>query len=254
MIENNHFYNYADGGFYYNSFGEFRLNKDYTEFVCYDFYFTDEKEPGVMGYYHNTTGMTDPEESEELDIDDKRFWQMSKDYCRGMIVWNPIGSYDEVKSLFDNLSDRDHNMTNDLEEANFFPNWKLDKEAEVEMIHEWNKEMLDNRQNYDFHDMGDYSCYTIGHDPLFVIAKTGYNDQKPTRYYYGYTIFYVEVEYSPSKIRKYYYSDERLFRVDTEDGEVIEYGSKNWEKYDEEGKKLAKEQSELFEDIRERLG
>ena len=134
-----------------------------------------------------------------------------------------------------------------------FPAWDLDMDAEVEKIHEWNEEMLENRTNYDFHNMGEYSCYSIGTDPVYIIAKSGYNDWEPTRYYYGYSIFYVEVEYSPKKVRKYYYSGYRLFRVETEVGKVIEYGDKDWEKYDEEGKRLEEERSALEADLRKRL-
>ena len=126
-----------------------------------------------------------------------------------------------------------------------YPAWDLDKDAEVKSILEWNEEMLENRSNYDFHDYGGYSYYSIGTDPLYIVVRAGYNNWEPSRYYYGYDIFYVEVEYSPARVRKYYFSGYKLFRVETEDGRVIDYGSKGWDKYNEEGLRLREERTAI---------
>ena len=141
-------------------------------------------------------------------------------------------------------SDNTVSDTRDNDE-NKYPAWDLDKEAEVKSILEWNEEMLENRSNYDFHDYGGYSYYSIDKDPVYIVVRAGYDDWEPSRYYYGYDIFYVEVEYSPSRIRKYYYSDYKLFRVETEDGRVIDYGSKDWDKYNEEGLRLKEEREAI---------
>jgi hypothetical protein len=92
----------GDGNFFYfgsngamsSLFGKHHLSEDGTEVVWDDFYFSDEKEDGSLGYFHNTTGMYDQAASEELEIPDEEFWNlMDTDGHYETIPWTPIGLY-----------------------------------------------------------------------------------------------------------------------------------------------------------------
>lgn len=63
------FYFYGSDGAKYHILAEYELNKD-GELVCKDFYFTYPKDGdgNHFCYYHNTTGVWDPEGSEEIQM------------------------------------------------------------------------------------------------------------------------------------------------------------------------------------------
>lgn len=94
-IGDDHFYYCGSGGAAITLFGKNHLSKDGLEIVWDDFYFSDEKVGGDIGLYHNTTGIFDANESEELNISDDKFWAMMDDYekqCK-LLSWTPIGKY-----------------------------------------------------------------------------------------------------------------------------------------------------------------
>ena len=89
-----HFYYLGSNGAMSTLMGENHLCKDGTEIVWDDFYFTEEKADGEIGYYHNTTGIYDTEKSEELSAFEDRFIELMDDYearCQ-QLSWIPIGS------------------------------------------------------------------------------------------------------------------------------------------------------------------
>ena len=60
-------------------FGQCYLSKDGKELLWDDFYFSDEVN-GKSVYYHNNSGITDPDQSEELKMSGSDFWNMMEDY------------------------------------------------------------------------------------------------------------------------------------------------------------------------------
>ncbi len=89
-----HFYYQGSGGAAITLFGENHLCKDGTEIVWDDFYFTDEKEDGKIGFYHNTTGVFDVKEAEEVQMSDDDFYGLMENYenrCK-LLSWTPIGT------------------------------------------------------------------------------------------------------------------------------------------------------------------
>lgn len=70
----------GSGGAIYNIFGSYTLQPDGRILKCDDYYFTYEKDDTFteIGYYHNTLGISDKEQSEELDITEDEFWEISK--------------------------------------------------------------------------------------------------------------------------------------------------------------------------------
>ena len=92
-----HFYYLGSNGAMSTLMGENHLCKDGTEIVWDDFYFTEEKADGEIGYYHNTTGIYDTEKSEELSAFEDSFMELMDDYearCQ-RLSWTPIGSLEE---------------------------------------------------------------------------------------------------------------------------------------------------------------
>ena len=58
-----------------------------------DFYFSDEKEAGKIGLYHNTSGIFDAAKAEELDVSDSEFFKKMDDYenrCQ-LLSWTSVG-------------------------------------------------------------------------------------------------------------------------------------------------------------------
>ncbi|MCR5403715.1 MAG: hypothetical protein K6E91_07865 [Butyrivibrio sp.] len=90
-----HFYYSGSIGAVNTLFGKNHLSKDGSEIIWDDFYFTDEKDVGVIGLYHNTTGLFDAGKAEELSIPEDEFWTIMDDYesqCK-LFSWTPIGKY-----------------------------------------------------------------------------------------------------------------------------------------------------------------
>lgn len=90
-----HFYYSGSGGAAITIFGENHLSRDGSEIIWDDFYFSDEKDGGEIGLYHNTTGVFDAKEAEELQISQSEFFSKMDDYesvCK-LLSWTPIGSY-----------------------------------------------------------------------------------------------------------------------------------------------------------------
>ncbi|MBR3643309.1 MAG: hypothetical protein IKN57_07360 [Parasporobacterium sp.] len=75
-----HYENTGSNGAMSTLCGECHLSKDGTEIEWDDFYFSDEKEPGVIGFYHNTTGFYDINAAEELDISEDEFRKILEQY------------------------------------------------------------------------------------------------------------------------------------------------------------------------------
>ncbi|MCR4685675.1 MAG: hypothetical protein K5649_09440 [Lachnospiraceae bacterium] len=75
-----HYENTGSNGAMSTLCGECHLSKDGTEIEWDDFYFSDEKEPGVIGFYHNTTGFYDINAAEELDISEDEFGKILEQY------------------------------------------------------------------------------------------------------------------------------------------------------------------------------
>ena len=88
-----HFYYSGSGGAAITIFGENHLSPDGTEIVWDDFYFSDEKEAGKIGLYHNTSGIFDAAKAEELDLSDSEFFKKMDDYenrCQ-LLSWTSVG-------------------------------------------------------------------------------------------------------------------------------------------------------------------
>lgn len=75
LTEDNTFYHHGSGGAAYSIYGEYAMS-DSGEFQCLHAYFTYPKneEMNEIGYYHNTSGISDPAQAEELSIDAEDFW------------------------------------------------------------------------------------------------------------------------------------------------------------------------------------
>lgn len=71
----------GSAGMGYSLFGVYALSADGAELVCEDLWFTWEKEESAdgVGYYHNTTGLWDPEQAEELDLTAEEFWRTAEE-------------------------------------------------------------------------------------------------------------------------------------------------------------------------------
>lgn len=75
MIGEGRFLYFGSNGAIYSIFGDYEILPDGTSLICRDFYFTYEKDPDLMeiGFYHNTSGVYNKDDSEELKISDEQF-------------------------------------------------------------------------------------------------------------------------------------------------------------------------------------
>lgn len=71
------FFYRGSGGAMYAIFGSFTLQPDGKSLKCNDYYFTYEKDETFteIGFYHNTAGVSDKAQSEELNITVDEFWE-----------------------------------------------------------------------------------------------------------------------------------------------------------------------------------
>jgi hypothetical protein len=92
---NGHLYYQGSGGASITIFGENHLSSDGSELVWDDFYFSDEKENGEIGIYHNNTGVFGANDADEINMSETEFGSKMSDY-QGRCVpihWTPIGQY-----------------------------------------------------------------------------------------------------------------------------------------------------------------
>ena len=75
------FFYRGSGGAMYAIFGSFTLQPDGKNLKCNDYYFTYEKDETFteIGFYHNTAGVSDKAQSEELNIPEDEFWEKCTD-------------------------------------------------------------------------------------------------------------------------------------------------------------------------------
>lgn len=88
MLDGNTFYNEGSNGAIYSVFGEYELNADAAEINCIDYYFSYEKVSGnwdEIGYYHNTVGVDDKNESEELPKGWDEFFEIQNRYYERIV-------------------------------------------------------------------------------------------------------------------------------------------------------------------------
>ena len=76
LMEDGRFFYHGSSSAASSAFGLFSLPASETQLVCEEFWFSDIK-PGTeteIGYYYNTSGLWEPEASEELTLSDEEFW------------------------------------------------------------------------------------------------------------------------------------------------------------------------------------
>ncbi|MCR5651694.1 MAG: hypothetical protein K6F86_10995 [Lachnospiraceae bacterium] len=92
---NDQFFYSGSGGASITLFGENHLSKDGTKIIWDDFYFSDEKEGGEIGLYHNTSGTFDAAASKELSMEQSEFFERMyayEDRCE-LLPFTPIGEW-----------------------------------------------------------------------------------------------------------------------------------------------------------------
>jgi hypothetical protein len=92
-VDETHLFLSLSGGVSLTVMGEFHLSDDGCDIIWDDCYFTDEKDDGSTGFYHNKTGIVDAAGSEEMENGDEVFYEIIDDlayYCI-RIEWTPIG-------------------------------------------------------------------------------------------------------------------------------------------------------------------
>ncbi|MCR4656158.1 MAG: hypothetical protein K5770_08025 [Lachnospiraceae bacterium] len=90
---NGHIFYFGSSGAASSAFGEAHLNKAGDQLEWDDFYFTEGKENGKTGLYHNTIGYWEIEKSEELKMSEDAFWDLMDDYEFELLDWTPVGEY-----------------------------------------------------------------------------------------------------------------------------------------------------------------
>lgn len=69
---------FGSGGAAYSIFGTMQIAKDGKGIEWIDCYFTYPDNTNNIHYYHNTTGVWDPEQAEEIFVSDEEFWAPSE--------------------------------------------------------------------------------------------------------------------------------------------------------------------------------
>ena len=89
---NGKIYYYGSNGVYSSLFGQKYLDSD-CEVKWDDFYFSDEKDDGSIGFFHNKTGVYDIGAAEELDMEEDAFWNLYNDSKYELLNWKPFSEY-----------------------------------------------------------------------------------------------------------------------------------------------------------------
>ena len=89
---NGKIYYYGSNGVYSSLFGQKYLDSD-CEVKWDDFYFSDEKDDGTIGFFHNKTGVYDIDAAEELDMEEDAFWNLYNDSKYELLNWKPFEEY-----------------------------------------------------------------------------------------------------------------------------------------------------------------
>lgn len=147
-LGDDHFYYVGSGGAMSTSFGECHLGEEGEILIWDDFYFTDEKEAGEMGIYHNNSGVWDSAESEELTMSSDEFWAISEAYEFKMLEWTPITEY-TPSSDYDSYSSS--------------------KNTNCEVTAIWADGVVDNSTNYYGYETPNSNEYTT--HVLFSVTK-----------------------------------------------------------------------------------
>ena len=77
-VVDGYFFNEGSNGAMSSLFGVQHFDEN-GELVYDDFYFSDDKN-GEIAYFHNTTGVSDMNEAEEMNISGEEFWDIPKQY------------------------------------------------------------------------------------------------------------------------------------------------------------------------------
>lgn len=92
-VVDGYFFNEGSNGAMSSLFGVQHFDEN-GELVYDDFYFSDDKN-GEIAYFHNTTGVSDMNEAEEMNISGEEFWDIPKQYTFETIDWIPLDSYEQ---------------------------------------------------------------------------------------------------------------------------------------------------------------
>ena len=88
-----HFHHTGSSDAMYSGFGVLHLSPDGTEIIWDDYYFTSDKDGGEdIFFFHNTTGESDINTSEELSVSLEDFLGFMLDYEFVLIPWKPFGN------------------------------------------------------------------------------------------------------------------------------------------------------------------
>ena len=88
LTEDGHIFDEGSNGAMSSVFGINHLNEN-GETVWDDFYFSNDKN-GEIAYFHNTTGIFDMNEAEEINISGEEFWDIPYRYSFKTIEWTPF--------------------------------------------------------------------------------------------------------------------------------------------------------------------
>ena len=103
LLEDGMFYYYGSGSAANAGFGIFALPAEETALACEGFWFYDVKAgtDDEIGYYHNTSGSWNAEESEELSTTMDDFWVMSGEYSEQgrEIVFTPFDRWEKAETV-----------------------------------------------------------------------------------------------------------------------------------------------------------
>lgn len=95
---NGKFFYFGSNGAMSSMFGQCYLSKDGKELLWDDFYFSDEVN-GKSVYYHNNSGSTDPDQSEQLKMEGSDFWNMMDDYETTTIAFESFSGASQNASV-----------------------------------------------------------------------------------------------------------------------------------------------------------
>lgn len=131
-----------------------------------------------------------------------------------------------------------------------WPAWNINANEIQRRIDDDVRATQNNRNHYKRikAENGDVVLYTQSDVPVILDATAVMFDWNYDREYIGSGIYYVEVRSGNTVMERYYFEEQRLFRVvDMMGGYVHDYGEDGWEYYDEIGQRLKDERNRLME-------
>lgn len=204
-----------------------KLENDCREILAYREY--DEEGTQSVAIWKN--------QCYRLDVSNNKYTYYDNAWLDGPLDAQVEEAQETTNAFYDYVSS--------VVEENYWPEIDVDINEEYRNANKYNDAVISNLSNYRYVTNSRAEYYLQDGTPVCIVCRAGKGGWNAHRVYTGSAIFYAEVTDS-NGCTKYYFAGD-LVRVELPDGELVDYGSKNWKEYNEMGEKLKEERASLVQ-------